>query len=72
VRLLVCYTIFLPDNHQGGSGKWSDHERFIELNGDIKLSDFHKELNSILKKVTTDSSHNWQDTKIVVQKIRVV
>lgn len=72
MRLLVCYTMFLPDNYQGGSSQWSDHERFIELNGDIKLSDFYKELNSTLKKITTDSSHNWTDTKIVVQKIRVV
>jgi len=69
MKLLIKYTIFQPDNYQGGSGKAIETRALIELDGMVEVSEIYEIVNSTLSIETKRVSNGWDSKNFTISKI---
>lgn len=61
MKILVKYTVFCPDNYQGGSGENLTFRKFFTFEDSLKVADLVKCIHSKIKEESLNVSHGWVD-----------
>lgn len=71
MKVLVKYSVFVPDNHQGGMGYVRDFETFLEFSDNTMVSEVKKEIKEKIDKEVREFTHDWTDNcyKIISSRI---
>jgi hypothetical protein len=72
VRVLVYYTDFHWDNYQGGSGKYFNFKILIQLEDDVKVSEFWEVVHNQLKHAVKIQRTFVQDNSPKITKAEVL
>lgn len=72
VMFRVKFVVFHPDNHQGGSGTWMEHETFIPISSNVNLGAAETNISMKMESEVRAMTNGWGDAVHFIKSYEVV